>query len=79
MVIKKQEIAKKREIEKAQALAIFRLQLKAGDIVLVQRFDKEGRIVRVDQKKSQAKINVGLGEWEIPLDEIFPLVQKDEN
>lgn len=77
LLIKKLEAAKQKEIEKAKALADFRLLLKAGDIVLVQRFDKEGRIVRVDQKKNQAKINVGLGEWEIPLDEIFPLVQKD--
>jgi DNA mismatch repair protein MutS2 len=53
------------------------LQLKAGDIVLVQRFDKQGRVVRVDEKKGQVKVNVGLGEWEIPMDEIFPLAQKD--
>ena len=56
---------------------IFGLQLKAGDVVLVQRFDKQGRIVRIDQKKGQAKINIGLGEWEIPIEEIFPIVQND--
>ena len=77
ILIKQQEFAKQRELEKAQILAKFRLQLKAGDIVLVQRFDKQGRVVRVDEKKGQVKVNVGLGEWEIPMDEIFPLAQKD--
>jgi len=77
ILIKQQEFAKQRELEKAQILANFRLQLKAGDIVLVQRFDKQGRVVRVDEKKGQVKVNVGLGEWEIPMDEIFPLAQKD--
>lgn len=77
ILIKQQEFAKQRELEKAQILANFRLQLKAGDIVLVQRFDKQGRVVRVDEKKGQIKVNVGLGEWEIPMDEIFPLAQKE--
>jgi DNA mismatch repair protein MutS2 len=77
ILIKQQEAAKQREIDKAKALSDFRLQLKAGDIVLVQRFDKQGRIVRIDQKKGQAKINIGLGEWEIPIGEIFPIVQND--
>jgi hypothetical protein len=77
ILIKQQEAAKQREIDKAKALSDLRLQLKAGDIVLVQRFDKQGRIVRIDQKKGQAKINIGLGEWEIPIGEIFPIVQND--
>jgi DNA mismatch repair protein MutS2 len=77
ILIKQQEAAKQREIDKAKALSDFRLQLKAGDIVLVQRFDKQGRIVRIDQKKGQAKINIGLGEWEIPIGEIFPIIQND--
>jgi DNA mismatch repair protein MutS2 len=77
ILIKQQEVAKQRELEKSQTLANFRLHLKPGDIVLVQRFDKEGRVVRVDQKKGQAKINVGLGEWEIPMNEIFPIVQNN--
>ncbi len=77
ILTQQQEVAKQREIEKSQILANFRSLLKAGDIVLVQRFDKEGLIVRVDHKKGQAKINVGLGEWEIPMEEIFPIIQNN--
>jgi DNA mismatch repair protein MutS2 len=72
MLARQQDIARRRENEKIQALHDFRMNLKAGDVVLVQRFDKDGKVVRVDQKRWQAKVNVGLGEWEIPMDEIFP-------
>ena len=40
----------------------------------VQRFDKQGRVVRVDHKKNVAVVSVGLGQWEVPLEEVFPLV-----
>lgn len=59
ILIKQQEFAKQRELEKAQILANFRLQLKAGDIVLVQRFDKQGRVVRVDEKKRPSQSKCG--------------------
>jgi hypothetical protein len=29
--------------------------------------------VRVDRKRNIAVVSVGLGQWEVPLDEIFPL------
>ena len=38
----------------------------------VPRFDKPGRIVRVDHKRNLAVVSVGLGQWEVPLDEVFP-------
>lgn len=64
----------RREAEQAAALHDFRSHLQANDPVLVTRFDKQGRIVRVDHKKNLAVVAVGLGQWEVPLDEVLPIV-----
>ena len=32
-----------------------------------------GRVVRVDPKRNLAIVSVGLGQWEVPLEEVFPL------
>ncbi len=62
-----------REAEEAAALRDARARLQANDPVRVQRFDKPGRIVRVDHKRNIALVSLGLGQWEVPLDEVFPL------
>jgi DNA mismatch repair protein MutS2 len=62
-----------REAEEAAALRDARARLQANDRVRVQRFDQPGRIVRVDQKRQVALVSVGLGQWEVPLEEVFPL------
>lgn len=68
---------KKEQIEKAAAaeaaLREARSRLQADDLVHVRRFDKTGRIVRVDHRKNLAVVNVGLGQWEVPLEEVSPL------
>lgn len=61
-----------REKEEAAALHEARLKLQPNDVVRVPRFDKPGRIVRVDFKRNIALVSVGLGQWEVPLEEIFP-------
>jgi DNA mismatch repair protein MutS2 len=63
------------EREKAEAAALreARSRLQANDPVRVQRFDKAGRIVRVDHKRGVAMVSVGLGQWEVPLEEVFPI------
>jgi DNA mismatch repair protein MutS2 len=61
-----------REAEKAEALRQYRLKLQPQDRVHVQRFDALGRIVRLDFKKNIAVVGVGIGQWEVPLDEVFP-------
>jgi DNA mismatch repair protein MutS2 len=40
---------------------------------MVTRFGKQGRIVRVDHKKNVAVVSVGLGQWEVPFEEVLPL------
>ena len=62
-----------REAEEAAALRDARARLKADDQVRVPRFDKPGRVVRVDHKRNVALVSLGLGQWEVPLDEVFPL------
>lgn len=63
----------RREAETAAALREMRARLKPNETVRVARFDKPGRVVRVDHKKSIAVVSVGLGQWEVPLDEVFPI------
>ena len=61
-----------REAEEAAALREARLKLQPNDPVRVPRFDKPGRIVRVDHKRNLAVVSVGLGQWEVPLEDVFP-------
>lgn len=78
----KQEELKKRleELERqareAAALKEWRGRLQPGDQVRVPRYDKPGRIVRVDLRKNVAVVSLGLGQWEVSLEEVFP---KDES
>ena len=65
-----------REAEEAAALREARSKLQVNAPVRVARFDKQGRIVRIDLKKNLAVVSLGLGQWEVPLDEVFPW--KDE-
>jgi DNA mismatch repair protein MutS2 len=62
-----------RQAEEEAALKEARLKLQANDAVRVTRFDKPGRVVRVDHKKNTALVSVGLGQWEVPLNEVFPI------
>jgi DNA mismatch repair protein MutS2 len=61
-----------REAEAAAALHAARLRMQPGDPVAVPRFDKPGRLVRVDFKRNLAVVSVGLGQWEVPLEDVFP-------
>lgn len=68
----------RREAEASAALQEARARLKPNDPVRVQRFDKPGRLVRIDAKRSIALVSVGLGQWEVPLEEVFPLAEGGE-
>jgi DNA mismatch repair protein MutS2 len=70
----RQRVARlEREAVEAAALREARGRLQPADPVRVARFDKPGTIVRVDHKKQIAVVSLGLGQWEVPLDEVFPL------
>jgi DNA mismatch repair protein MutS2 len=63
------------ELERAARAAAelreMRAKLQPNDKVRVSRFDKVGTVVRVDHKKNIAVVSVGLGQWEVPLEEVF--------
>jgi DNA mismatch repair protein MutS2 len=65
--------ALEREAAEKAALNETRSALKTGEVVRVSRFNSTGKVVRVDSKKQTVKVSVGLGEWEIPFEEIFPV------
>jgi DNA mismatch repair protein MutS2 len=62
-----------KEASTAAELRETRSRLQANDRVKVARFDQPGRIIRIDHRKNLAVVSVGLGQWEVPLEEIFPL------
>jgi DNA mismatch repair protein MutS2 len=56
----------------ATAMREWRSKLNTGDTVWVPKYDKHGRIVRVDAKRGAAIVSLGLGQWEVAFEEIFP-------
>src|SRR5205823_719065 len=70
---RQQLLLAQREAEEVAALREARGRLRPNDPVRVPRFDKPGRVVRVDHKRNLAVVSVGLGQWEVPLDEVYPL------
>jgi DNA mismatch repair protein MutS2 len=61
-----------RDAEEAAALREARLRLQPNDLVRVPRFDKVGRVVRVDPRRNVVVVSVGIGQWEVGLDEVIP-------
>ena len=61
-----------REASEKTALNELRASLKPGTMVRVSRFDSAGKVVKVDAKKQTVTVSVGIGQWEIPFEEIFP-------
>jgi DNA mismatch repair protein MutS2 len=64
-----------RQTQEAEALRQARARLQPGDVVQVPKYDKQGRIVRIDARKNVAVVSLGLGQWEVTLDEVFPVPQ----
>lgn len=62
-----------RDAAEAAALRSARARLQPNDRVRVARFDQPGRIVRVDHKRHTAVVSVGLGQWDVSLEELSPL------
>jgi DNA mismatch repair protein MutS2 len=62
-----------RDAEAAARLRDWRAKLQAGDTAYVERFGKPGKVVRIDHKKGVAVVSVGLGQWEVPLEEVLPV------
>ncbi len=61
-----------REAEAAAALREARLKMQPNDVVRVPKYDKVGRVVRLDFKRNIAVVSLGIGQWEVPLEDVFP-------
>ncbi|MFO0968519.1 MAG: DNA strand exchange inhibitor protein [Gemmataceae bacterium] len=69
----KQKLAEiDRQAQEAATLRAARARLQPGDIVHVPKFDKSGKVVRVDHKRHIAVVALGLGQWEVSLEEVLP-------
>ncbi|MBL8868096.1 MAG: DNA strand exchange inhibitor protein [Gemmataceae bacterium] len=69
----RQALAVERERREAEVLNERRGRLKVHDRVHVARFDAVGKVVKVDAKKQVVSVSLGLGQWEVPFDEITPV------
>jgi DNA mismatch repair protein MutS2 len=68
-----QKVAELERQAKAEAAQKeWRGRLQPGEYVRVPRYDKVGKIVRLDHRRNIAVVSLGLGQWEVPLDEVFP-------
>ena len=61
-----------RETEQSQKIAWARALLKIGDWVDIPKFGQTGQISRIDLRKRLALVQVGLGQWEMSLDDVLP-------
>jgi DNA mismatch repair protein MutS2 len=68
----KKKAALEKEAADIAALREWRLKLQPGDMVWTPRFGKMGKITRVDMRKGVVVVSVGIGQWEVGLDEVWP-------
>jgi DNA mismatch repair protein MutS2 len=61
-----------RKAAEEAALREERLRLVPGDSVRVPKYDKVGKVVRTDFKKNIVVVSLGIGQWEVALEEVFP-------
>jgi len=61
------------QVERELDLRERRLALKPNDVVHVSRFGSNGKVVKVNPLKMTVSVSVGLGQWEVPFDEVVPV------
>ena len=61
----------KRKAEDAR-LNEWRSKLQPGDTVWATKFGKQGKVARVNQAKGTVFVSVGIGQWEVFLNEVLP-------
>ncbi|HKA07269.1 MAG TPA: DNA strand exchange inhibitor protein, partial [Gemmataceae bacterium] len=59
-------------------LAEWRSRLRPGDSVYSPKFGKSGKVARVNQAKGTVFISVGIGQWEVFLNEVLPEAPKSD-
>jgi DNA mismatch repair protein MutS2 len=76
-VLQRDEFAKKtaqlqQEAEAAAALREWRQKLQPNEVVWSPKFGKMAKVTRVDHRKGSLFISVGIGQWEVGFDEVYP-------
>lgn len=61
-----------RKDSKRRQLDAARESLRPGDEVLVASFGQKGMIKRLDLSRGKAIVHVGLGDWALPLSDLYP-------
>ncbi len=61
----------KRQVEAAK-INEWRSRLQPGDEVWATKFGKKGKVVRVNQAKGTVFVSIGIGQWEVFLNEVLP-------
>ncbi|MSR53554.1 MAG: DNA strand exchange inhibitor protein [Gemmataceae bacterium] len=61
----------KRQVENAK-LNEWRSRLQVGDSAWSPKFGKQGKIARVNQAKGTLFLSIGIGQWEVFLNEVLP-------
>lgn len=63
-----------RQTEHDERIAEARARIQPGDRVVVPRFgyDRPGRVVKLDPRKSQATVAIGSMKWDVPIAELIP-------
>ena len=56
----------------------WRSKLQVGDAVYAVKFGKVGKVARVNQAKGTVFVTVGIGQWEVFLNEVLPEAPKSE-
>lgn len=67
-----------RQTEHDERIAEARARIQPGDRVVVPRFgyDRPGRVVKLDPRKSQATVAIGSMKWDVPIAELIPQLIK---
>jgi DNA mismatch repair protein MutS2 len=60
------------EANAAAELRSWRLKLQPNDQVWSPKFGKMAKVTRIDQRRGTLFISVGIGQWEVPFDEVLP-------
>jgi DNA mismatch repair protein MutS2 len=56
----------------------WRAKLQPGDTVYSPKFGKEGKVARVNQAKGTVFLSIGIGQWEVFLNEVLPEAPTNE-
>ncbi len=70
--IRRRKAGEDHQDSKRRQLQSARETLRPGDHVIVASFGQKGLIKRLDLARGQATVHVGLGEWSLPLSDLYP-------